>query len=100
MQEADGDVYGQNLEILSRYQEICQALGDGGTIKVTVTEHNDYTVAFGDIGACDDGHGDTLAEFGIGFAYLVEPGKSLVITSVGLGDPAMLGFWEGVRGDD
>jgi hypothetical protein len=92
MQEADGDVYGQNLEILSVYEKLGQGLGDGGTIRVTVTEHNGYPVAFGDIGACDDGHGDTLAEFWLGFAYLVEPGKSLVITSVGLGDPAKLGF--------
>ena len=45
-------------------------------------------------------HGNSVADFGIGFAYPLDPGKSSVITSVGLGDPANFWLWKVVHGDD
>jgi hypothetical protein len=100
LRQADGNVDGQYLEALRLCEEIGEDLGDGGAIKVVIAEYDDYPAAFRDIGACDEGHLDTLAEFGIGFAYLVEPEKSSVITLVGLGDAVKSGFWEVVHCDD
>jgi hypothetical protein len=105
LRQADGDVDGQHLEALNLSQKIGQGLGDGGTIKVAITEHNDDPAAFCDVGSGYEGHGGRVAEFGIrnsefGIAYPFDPGKSSVITSVGLGDPVKSGCWEVVHGDD
>jgi hypothetical protein len=99
LRQADGDVDGQHLEPLCLFEEIGQVRGDDGTIKVAVMQDNNNPAAFRDIGACYEGHCGTVAEFGIGFAYLVEPGKSSVITLAGLEDPAESGFWEVVQGN-
>jgi hypothetical protein len=42
----------------------------------------------------------TSSQFGVGFAYLLDPGESSVITSIVSGDPAKSGFGATGPGDD
>jgi len=65
LRQADRNVDRQCLEALGLNQEFGEGLGGGGTIEPAVTKHNDHAAALYDIGGCDEGHGDTVAELGI-----------------------------------
>ena len=98
--ETDGDVKCEHVDLEDSLAKLDQVVGDEGSVESPILEDDDYPAALRDIGSCDEDHGDTVAEFGIGFAYPLGPGKSSVITSVVSGDPVKSGFWGAIQGDD